>query len=320
MTNATTGTPTVTFLGPRGTFTEQALQDLISAGHLPEGCNTEPVHSPRVALDAVRAGEADYAVVALESVVDGPVAQTEDALAIGSRLQVIRETLVPIVFSILVRPGTKLEDIKTFTTHPVAEAQVRGWVGENLPNVDFVPASSNGAAAQAVAEGKADAAAAPARAGELFELESLADGVADMKGAFTRFVLVRKPGEIPARTGDDRSGVIFTLKNEPSSLMTALAELATRGVDMSRISSRPTHEEDSPYGFHVGIVGHIEDESVAEALAGLKRSTSELRFMGSWPRAVLDDEGRIPPAGHTPPDYAESKEWVRGLLDGSHDD
>ncbi|MBC2681459.1 prephenate dehydratase [Corynebacterium anserum] len=318
MSNAITGTPTVAFLGPRGTFTEQALHDLIAAGHLPVDCRSTPVHSPRIALDKVRAGEADYAVVALESVVDGPVAQTEDALANGSRLQVIRETLVPIVFSILVRPGTQLQDIKTFTTHPVAEAQVRSWVRDHLHNVDFIPASSNAAAAQAVAEGKADAAAAPARAGELFALEALAEGVADMKGAFTRFVLVRQPGEIPARTGDDRTGVIFTLKNEPSSLMTALAELATRGVDMSRISSRPTHREGSPYSFHVGIVGHIEDDSVAEALAGLKRSTHELRFMGSWPRAVLDADGRIPPAGHTPPDYAESKEWVRQLLHRSN--
>ncbi|WP_459612860.1 prephenate dehydratase [Corynebacterium urogenitale] len=316
----TASTPTrVTFLGPRGTFTEQALQNFISAGQLPADSEGVPVSSPKAALDAVRAGEADYAVVALESVVDGPVAQTEDALATGEPLQIIFETLVPVVFSILVRPGTRAEDVRTFTTHPVAEAQVREWIGAHLPNAEFLPATSNGAAAQTVAEGGADAAAAPARAGELHGLQALAEGVADVRGAYTRFVLVQRPGAITPRTGDDRTGVIFTLKNEPASLMTALSQLATRNVDLSRISSRPTHEEDSPYGFHVGIVGHIEDASVAEALAGLHRSTDELRFLGSWPRAVLEEQPTIPPAGSTPPDYSESQAWVRSLLErGTH--
>lgn len=314
--STTASTPTrVTFLGPRGTFTEQALQNFITAGQLPAGTEGVPVNSPKAALDAVRAGDADYAVVALESVVDGPVAQTEDALAFGEPLQIIYETLVPVVFSILVRPGTRLEDVRTFTTHPVAEAQVRGWIAEHLPHAEFLPATSNGAAAQTVAEGGADAAAAPARAGELHNLQPLAESVADVRGAYTRFVLVQRPGAITPRTGDDRTGVIFTLKNQPASLMTALSQLATRNVDMSRISSRPTHDEDSPYAFHVGIVGHIEDASVAEALAGLRRSTDELRFMGSWPRAVLDGQPNVPPAGSTPPDYSESQEWVRTLLE-----
>src|SRR5699024_5402222 len=131
---------------------------------------------------------------AIESSVDGPVSHTEDALANGEPLQIYQEVLVPVEFSILVRPGVSAESVETFTTHPVAEAQVRGWVGENLPGVRFIPASSNAAAAAAVAAGEVDAAASPARAGEIHGLEALAAGVADVAGAYTRFVLVGRPG------------------------------------------------------------------------------------------------------------------------------
>lgn len=317
-----TSTPTtgphsrVTFLGPRGTFTEQALHDMIRAGHLnaPDThITTIPVDSPKAALDAIRTGDADYACVAMESSVDGPIAQTEDALAHGDDLLITQEVLVPVEFSILHRPDTAPEEARTFTTHPAAEAQVRQWVAENLPHVEFVPASSNGAAAQAVAEGRADIAAAPARAGEIHGLHALATGVADVPGAYTRFVLVTTPGRITPRTGRDRTGVAFTLVNKPSSLLDALAELSIRGVDMSRISSRPTRTSMGTYVFHVGIVGHIEDDAVAEALAGLHRSTESLRFLGSWPRAAADVADPHNTAGTAPPDYAESRNWVESL-------
>lgn len=309
----------VAFLGPQGTFTEQALQELITADHLPKSAECIPVTSPSAALDAVREGSADYACVALESSVDGPIAQTEDALIQGSPLIIVREVLVPVEFSILVRPGTHAEDVKTFTTHPAAEAQVRSWIKQNLPDAEFVPASSNGAAAQAVAEGHADAAAAPARAGQIHQLSALAESVADVRGAYTRFVLVTHPGRVTPKTGNDRTGVAFTVENKPSGLMDALAELSVRGVDMSRISSRPTREAMGTYYFHVGLVGHLDDEAMAEALAGLYRSTSSLRFLGSWPRAELRGAGvdkqdeHHPPAGTFPPDYSESRAWIDDL-------
>lgn len=308
--------PTVAFLGPRGTFTEQALQNFLDQGALLAETAFLPKESPHTALEAVRAGEADYACVALESSVDGPVAQTEDALVTGAELQIIRETLVPIEFSILVRPGTTTEQVQTLTTHPVAHAQVRQWAHTHLPHANFVPASSNGAAAEAVAQGRADAAAAPARAGQLYGLEELASAVADVPGAYTRFVLVAPPGQLPPKTGHDRTGVAFTLPNKPASLLDALAELSTRGVDMSRISSRPTRAGMGTYVFHVGLVGHIEDDAVAEALAGLHRSTTSLRFLGSWPRAQesqLPGDHPTPPAGTQPPDYSESRAWVDHL-------
>lgn len=113
-----------------------------------------PVSSPSEALAAVRAGVADFACVAIENSVDGAVTAAFDALVEGERVQVYREVDLPVVFSIMVRPGMQLGDVATFATHPVAYQQVRGWLKENLPGVKFVPASSNGAAAQAVAQGR----------------------------------------------------------------------------------------------------------------------------------------------------------------------
>lgn len=315
---------TVAYLGPRGTFTEQAVLNFQDAGHLPADAVHRTVDSPATALDLVRNGEADQAVVALESSVDGPVTQTFDSLASGQPVQILREYDVPVVFSILVRPGTRVADIQTFTTHPVAQAQVRGWVGEHLPDARFVSATSNGAAAQAVAEGRVDAAAAPARAGEIHGLVPLTVGgseaaeVADVPGARTRFVLVGRPQAPTPVTGHDRTALVLQVPNVPASLVMALMELATRRVDMSRIESRPTRERAGTYNFHVELVGHVDDGAVAEALAGLYRYCDRIRFLGSWPQEGWVG-GVSGPAGSVPPDYRDSREWVRSLRRGQHD-
>ena len=257
-------TTTIAFLGPAGTFTEAAVHKF--AAHLPQ-VETLPVGSPSEAVAAVRAGQAEYACVAIENSVDGAVTTTFDALVEAEPVQIYREVDIPVAFSIMTRHGAG--DIARLSTHPVAFQQIRGWVKDNLPKVEFVPASSNAAAAEAVARGEADAAAAPARAAEIFGLETIAQGVADVEGAATRFVLVGRPGKPTARTGQDRTSVIFTLPNEPGSLVGALQDFAHRGVDLSRIESRPTREAFGTYRFYVDLIGHIDDQPVAEALRAL---------------------------------------------------
>mgnify|MGYP002758575569 FL=1 len=290
-------TTTIAFLGPAGTFTEAAVHKF--AAHLPE-VETLPVGSPSEAVAAVRAGQADYACVAIENSVDGAVTTTFDALVEAEPVQIYREVDIPVAFSIMTQPGKG--DIRRLSTHPVAFQQIRGWVKHNLPEVEFVPASSNAAAAEAVARGDADAAAAPARAAEIFGLETIAQGVADVEGAATRFVLVGRPGRPTARTGQDRTSVIFTLPNEPGSLVGALQDLAHRGVDLSRIESRPTRETFGTYRFYVDLIGHIEDQPVAEALRALWLRTEVLLFLGSWPAAT--------PAGKPPRDLTAADDWV----------
>lgn len=290
-------TTTIAFLGPAGTFTEAAVHKF--AAHLPE-VETLPVGSPSEAVAAVRAGQADYACVAIENSVDGAVTTTFDALVEAEPVQIYREVDIPVAFSIMTRPGKG--DIRRLSTHPVAFQQIRGWVKNNLPEVEFVSASSNAAAAEAVARGDADAAAAPARAAEIFGLETIAQGVADVEGAATRFVLVGRPARPTARTGQDRTSVIFTLPNEPGSLVGALQDLAHRGVDLSRIESRPTRETFGTYRFYVDLIGHIEDQPVAEALRALWLRTEVLLFLGSWPAAT--------PAGKPPRDLTAADDWV----------
>lgn len=293
---------TIAFLGPAGTFTEAAMQHFAADFAAPEGL---PVSSPAEALSAVRSGAADYACVAIENSVDGPVTATFDALADGTRVQIYCEVDLPVSFSILVRPGTSAQNLRTFSTHPVAYQQVRGWLEQNLPDVEYVPAASNGAAAQAVARGEVDVAAAPARAAEVFELESLAENVADVAGATTRFVLVGPAGKPTERTGNDRTSVIFTLPNEPGSLVGALQEFAHRGVDLSRIESRPLRTVFGNYRFHADLIGHIEDQPVAEALRALWLRAEDVVFVGSWPSAVA--------LGEAPRNLArlqEADEWV----------
>lgn len=304
---------TVAYLGPPGTFTDAALHRLRAdarAASLLSDVRPLPATTPDEALSLVRSGEADYACVPFEISVDGTVNPTSDALAVGDRLQIFAETELDVVFSILVRPGTTAEHVRVLRTHPVAAAQVRRWVGENLPNARIETTSSTAAGAEEVAAGTADATAAPARAGEINGLVPLAENVADVGGARTRFVLVGRPAPPTPRTGSDRTCVIFGLPHEPNSLVQALTELSIRDIDLTRIGSRPTRVERFTYLFHVDLVGHIDDPVVAEALVALRHRTENLRCLGSWPVA---DGGE---AGASPPDRADEAAWLEGLRRG----
>ena len=306
--------PVVAFLGPSGTFTEMAMLEFAGRGWCdtpPQGARTGaaglessgvkatepitahghrivplPVDSPQHAVDAVIRGRADWACVAIESSVEGPVTRTFDALAGSHPLQIYREIAISIAFSILVRPGTRPQDIATWSAHPVARPQLTSWVDDHLPPAEFVAAHSNAAAAEMVARGEVDAAAAPARAGQLYGLDSLADGVADVAGAQTRFVLVGKPGKPTAHTGHDRTSVVFNVRNEPGALARTLTVVSSNGVDLTRIESRPTRKALGEYRFYMDMSGHISDPHVATALQHLHRTVQVLRFLGSWP---IDD-------------------------------
>lgn len=311
-------TTPVAYLGPAGTFTEEALWRF--RDHIDGEIEPLPVDSPSEALAAVRSGRAAYAVVAIENSVDGAVTSTSDAFVEAPGVMVYREVELPISFAIMTRPGFPLAEAKRLSTHPVAHRQVRSWIAANVPDVDFVAASSNAAAARAVAEGDADVAAAPRRAADLFGLEVHAENIADVAGARTRFVLAGPTGRPTPRTGDDRTSVVFRLPNEPGTLVGALQEFAYRGVDLSRIESRPTREEANTYNFYVDLVGHIDDVPVAEALRSLWLRASKIAFLGSWPRGeggaggedVFTGEG----SGADKQRLEQASEWVRAAREG----
>lgn len=281
---------TVSYLGPAGTFTEAALWKFAETGVFRRLDITPlPSTNPREAIDAVRDGVADFACVAIENSVDGPVTPTFDAIAAGSGVHIYAELDLPIAFAMMLKPNTQLSQVRRVATHPVAYQQVKAWLAETIGEHEFIPASSNAAAAQLVAEDGADLAAAPTRSADLFGLHIVADNIADVAGARTRFVVVGPSGQPPQPTGVDRTAVVFTLRNEPGSLVAALTEFAVRGVDLSRIESRPIETGLGTYRFHVDINGHIADPLVAEALRALYTHCDSIRFLGSWPVAEAND-------------------------------
>jgi prephenate dehydratase len=303
----------IAYLGPEGTFTESALLQMIDADmvprHSPAAPRPMPVNSTPAALDAVRDGAAAYACVPIENSIDGSVVPTLDSLAIGTPLQVFAELILDVAFSIVVKPGRTAADVHTVAAFPVAAAQVRRWLAAHLPTAELRPANSNADAAQQVADGHVDAAVSSPLAGIQRGLSTLADGVVDEANARTRFVLVGQPGQPPARSGADRTSVVLRIDNAPSALVSALTEFGIRGIDLTRIESRPTRIELGTYVFFVDCVGHIDDDAVAEALKALHRRCTDVRYLGSWPTGLL--------AGAPPPQLDEASRWLARLRDGS---
>ncbi|KAA0024703.1 prephenate dehydratase [Antrihabitans cavernicola] len=301
----------IAYFGPSGTFTEMALAGLETAGAFDGTVERVTAASQPAALELVRAGDVDGAVVPIESSIEGSIPATLDSLAMSARLQIVAEIDLDVSFSIVAKSGTALTDVRTICAYPVAAAQVRLWLERELPDVEVRYAASNAAAAEDVANGLADAAVSTALAGERLGLESLASGVVDYEGARTRFVHVTKPRRAPAVTGSDRTSIVLELPNEPGSLFGAFAEFATRGIDLTRIESRPTRTGIGTYRFYLDCIGHIDDAAVGEALKALHRMAASVRFLGSWPAANE--------FGTAPPSDAPDSQWLAELREGRAD-
>ncbi|WP_063059394.1 prephenate dehydratase [Nocardia sienata] len=303
--------PRIAYFGPSGTFTEMALAEFERSGSFDGPVERIAAPSQSAALDLIRAGEVTAAVVPIESSVEGSISATLDSLAIGPRLQIIAEVELEVTFTIVARPGTGIGAVRTLAAYPVALAQVRQWVQHTLGDVALHTSSSNAAAAEDVRAGLADAGVSTMLAGERLGLTALASGVADHEQAVTRFVLVTAPRVAPAPTGADRTSIVIEeLPNMPGSLMRAFAEFATRGVDLTRIESRPTRTGMGTYRFYLDCVGHIEDAAVAEALKALHR-TARIRFLGSWPATSA--------TGTPPPSDEDAAIWLTHLRKGVGD-
>lgn len=301
----------IAYLGPEGTFTEAALLKMAAAGVVPrrDEVAPEPMESTPATLEAVRFGSADFACVPIENSIEGSVLPTLDSLAAGSPLQIYAELTLDVAFSIVTRPGMSAAEVKTVAAFPVAAAQVRHWLADNLPAAEIVPAHSNAAAAQDVAAGRADAGVSTALAAQRYGLACLAEGVVDEPNARTRFVLVGPPGPPPPRTGADRTSVVLRIDNAPGALVAAMSEFGIRDIDLTRIESRPTRTELGTYIFFLDCVGHIDDSAVAEALKALHRRGADVRYLGSWPTGSA--------TGAVPPQLDEADRWLARLRGGT---
>ena len=302
---------TYAYLGPAGTFTQMALDSwppAVQADHRPCG-------SVDAALALLRAGEVDGAMVPIENSVEGGVSATLDALSSGDPLVVVAEVLVPITFVLAARPGMPLSEVRAVGTHSHAWAQVRGWMDAKLPSAAYVPTLSTAAAAAALGTPEPagfDAAVCAPVAARDHGLEVLADHIGDNGSAVTRFVLVARPGELPKRTGADKTTlVLFQRDDHAGGLLELLEQFAVRGINMSRLESRPTKDSMGSYCFSIDIEGHVLDERVGEALLGLKRVCAEVRFLGSYPAA---HGAAVEVTPHTSDEaFGEARAWLRSL-------
>lgn len=318
------------YLGPRGTFTEAAVGLLHGRAGLDGAPDALPCSSIQATLEAVRSGQSELGVVPIESSVEGAVTATLDELAVGTELVICAEALVPVEFALLARPGTQLADVKQVGGHPVAQPQCRRWLAANLPQAEWQPAASNSDAAMQVAEGRLDAALAGAFAAELYGLVALVTDVHDRDEAVTRFVAVRLPGELPQRSGADKTSVVaFLADDHPGALMDILGQFSFRDVNLTRIESRPTGDGIGRYFFFIDCEGHVAQARVGEALMGLHRVCAEVRFLGSYPRAD-EPVARAPqvtvlepgaPAGDAAGDksdeeFLEAADWLARIRQG----
>jgi prephenate dehydratase len=295
MTGVVAPGATIGFLGPPGTFTEEALRSdaALAAGDL------RPLRSFVHVLDAVSSGEVDYGFVAIENSIEGTVSITMDQLVFEQDLIIVGEVVLPVTQNLVAPPGTALPDVKRVVSFPHATGQCRGWLAANLPDVEEVAATSTAEAVRQVGEGTGGlrdghtAAIGTALAASLYGLAVLAPEIEDHQDNSTRFVLVARPDKgIPAPTGHDKTSVVcFQSADRPGSLHGILGQFSARDLNLVKLESRPTKKGLGDYCFIIDFEGHVADEVVADCLRDLHAGLRSLKFLGSYPAAGAHGAG-----------------------------
>ena len=273
----------VAFLGPAGTFTEEAL--LASA---PKGA--EPVAYPTVyeTVMAVHDGSAERAVVPIENSLEGGVAATLDALATeASDVRIVGEHIHPIHHCLIARRQLEIAEVTRVISHPQAMSQCGALLREELAHAERVSSVSTAEAARAVAESDEPwAALSSGLAADLYDCVVLRADVEDSGENETRFVWLAQAAEAAPERGDKTSLVFWGFNDEsPGALVNVLRELSDREINLTRIESRPRRVGLGHYMFFADLVGGAEEPQVAEALAALRARVEELRVLGSYPSA-----------------------------------
>jgi prephenate dehydratase len=300
--------PTIAFLGPAGTFTEEALLTQPDYG----GANIVPAGTLAEALEAVCGARADLAFVPIENSIEGTVNATVDSLVFEVDLLIQREVVLDVHLHLAAAPGTELAAVRRVLSFPHAAAQCRRYLAEHFPGVDVVPTNSTAEAARLVGEDpRPDTAAlAPRLAAELYGLDLLASSVEDHPDNQTRFVALARHG-IPHPTGHDKTSIVcFQREDHPGSLHGILSEFSARSINLTKLESRPTKRALGNYCFLIDLDGHIADEVVADSLRVLHAELAGVKFLGSYPAA--GDHG---PAVRARADAAwrDADHWMQSL-------
>lgn len=267
--------PRVAFIGPEGTFSEQAALE-----HFGHFIAKQPVQSFDEVFRRVEAGQADFGIVPVENSTEGAVNRTLDLL-LTTPLEVIGERSIRIQHNLLNQSGRQ-EDIQRVAAHPQALAQCRSWLSQHLPNIPQDAASSNAEAARLAAEDPTVAAIAGQQAAEHWGLEIVSAGIQDESQNRTRFLALGLDPNPPS--GRDKSSLILAVPNRAGAVYEMLAPLARHQVSMTRFESRPARTGEWEYYFYVDVLGHHEDPAVASAFAELKKEVAFFKLLGSYPQ------------------------------------
>lgn len=281
----------VSYQGVAGAFSEDAAVALFGESVRRLACTTFAA-----ALDALRQGRVERAVLPIENTLAGTVGAVMDLL-IDSQVEVVAERVLEVEHVLVVAPGVKPEQIRSVRSHPVALAQCERLFREHPHWAPTPVFDTAGALAEIIAGRMTDAAAlASRRAARLYGGMVIDDGVQDERPNYTRFLGIALAGSGPVdRVGPLRTSVVFTLANRPAALWQALGHFALRGVDLSKIESRPARGRPFEYAFWLDIVGGIDEPDVAEALRGLAGDAAMVRVLGTYER---DDRGRRTGVGY----------------------
>ena len=297
----------VGYLGPRGTFAEEALlgQPDLAKGTL------VPLRTVPDVLTAIERGELDVGLVPIENSIEGTVTVTLDTLAFDTELLVQREVDLPISLHLCAKPGTNLADLRTVISHPNPLGQCRSWLTHKLPSASLEVANSTAEAARQVAEsGRGDLASIGTRhAAKLYGLEVLASEIEDHPENQTRFVLVGRG--VPAPSGHDKTSIVcFQREDRPGSLLAILQEFAARALNLTKLESRPTKQGLGQYCFFIDFEGHIVDELVADCLRNLVAKQADVKFLGSYAVSGAHAPARRQAATDA---WREASDWVESL-------
>jgi prephenate dehydratase len=273
----------VAFLGPEGTFAEEALR--VSA---PQGGSIEAIPYPTVyeTVMAVQEDTADRAVVPIENSLEGSVTATLDALAgEADRVRIAAEVVRPIVHCLAAHPGLALEDVRRVISHPQAIAQCAGFLRGRLPRAETATAPSTADAVRTVgASSEPWAALGPRLAADLYGCEVLAENVEDRSDNSTRFVWLAREGAAATAPATKSSIVVWGFNDEsPGALVGVLSELAEREINLTKIESRPRRVRLGHYMFFADLEGAVDEERVGDALSALSERVQTLRVLGSYP-------------------------------------
>ncbi len=269
----------VAYLGPQGTFSEQAVRQ-----HFGHAVAAEPAATIDEAFRSAESGATQFAVAPAENSTDGAIGRTLDLL-LTTPLRICGEIDLRVKQNLL--SNTKgVREIKKIYSHAQSLAQCNGWLGQNLPKAERIPVGSNAEAARRAAKEKGAAAIAGEAAAVLYKLNILAAGIEDDPNNTTRFLVLGNVDAGP--TGKDRTSLAMSAENKPGSVHALLSPIAANGVSMSRIESRPAKARSArwEYVFFIDLEGHQADVRVAAAIAELKQRAPFLKVLGSYPAAA----------------------------------